>query len=233
MEYGLISVLLQSTQNGEVPNLTIDYSNQRTLEDLLPSDKQSQQKTEKITKYKVLQGDNLIKIAQKYNTNWKRLWDKNTQLKDPDNVEVGDLITIPDDNERIKERELPVEPVVINTASYPISTPSTATTALKSATAGNTYSYGYCTWYVKNLRPDLPNNLGNANTWYYLAQAQGFAVGILPKVGAVAWTGGGLGHVAVVTAVNGDIVTITEMNYKGWNIVSSRVAHAGEFLYIY
>lgn len=100
--------------------------------------------------------------------------------------------------------------------------------------AGNTYGYGYCTWFVKNMRPDLPNNLGNANTWYSQAAAQGMSVGSTPRVGAVATTTrGSLGHVAYVTGVSGGMVTITEMNVQGWNVQSSQTAPASDYLYIY
>lgn len=57
---------------------------------------------------------------------------------------------------------------------------------------------------------------GNANHWKYVAQQKGFTVDSNPAVGAVAWTGSGAnGHVAWVSAVNGNKVTIEEYN-NGW-----------------
>lgn len=100
--------------------------------------------------------------------------------------------------------------------------------------SGNTYGYGYCTWYVKNALSWVPNGWGNANQWAYNARAQGYTVSSTPIVGAVAQSSGGsLGHVAVVTGVSGDTVTISEMNYRAWNVVSSRSAPASSFVYIY
>lgn len=102
--------------------------------------------------------------------------------------------------------------------------------------AGNLYAFGNCTWYVKNKRPDLPNNLGNANTWYSMAAADGFSVGSAPKKGAVGTTTRGwLGHVVYVEGVSldGSTVYISEMNYAGFDVVSTRSAPASEFLYIY
>lgn len=101
--------------------------------------------------------------------------------------------------------------------------------------AGNTYAYGNCTWYVKNRAPDIPNGLGNANMWLINAQRMGMSTGSQPKVGAVAQTSGGrLGHVAIVDSVNSDgTVTISEMNFEGFNVVSSRTVHASSFNYIY
>lgn len=101
------------------------------------------------------------------------------------------------------------------------------------SSSGNTYTYGYCTWYVKNTLGWVPNGLGNANTWASRASAMGYTVSSTPTVGSVAQTSGGpLGHVAVVTAVNGNTVTISEMNYNGWGVVNSRVAPISSFVYI-
>ena len=97
----------------------------------------------------------------------------------------------------------------------------------------NTYSPGYCTWFVASRRP-VPSGWGNARNWLANARAAGFATGSVPRVGAIAWTGvGAMGHVGLVTGVNGSQVTITEMNYAGFGVVSSRVANASEFGYIY
>lgn len=101
---------------------------------------------------------------------------------------------------------------------------------------GNLYAFGNCTWYVKNRRPDLPNNLGNANTWYSMAAADGYNVGSAPKKGAVGTsTAGWLGHVVYVEGVSLDGLTvyISEMNYAGFDLISSRTVSASDFVYIY
>jgi len=100
----------------------------------------------------------------------------------------------------------------------------------------DTYVRGQCTWYAKYRRPDLPNNLGNANTWYVRAAADGYRVGSSPRAGAVgATTAGALGHVVYVEKVyrNGRI-KLSEMNYGGGvGIVHVRTASASSFKYIY
>lgn len=103
------------------------------------------------------------------------------------------------------------------------------------SSAGNTYGYGYCTWYVKNMRPDLPNSLGNANTWFSRAQAMGLPTGTTPRAGAVGTTErGALGHVVYVHSVNGDgTINISDMNYSGWNQVTHRTVDSAQFRYIY
>lgn len=101
--------------------------------------------------------------------------------------------------------------------------------------AGNTYAIGNCTWYVKSMRPDLSNSLGNANTWYYRAQALGYKTGTLAKTGAIGTTTDGwLGHVVYVEKWlgNGQIL-ISEMNYAGLYSTRERVANESEFVYIY
>ncbi len=177
--------------------------------------------------YTVVAGDNLTKIGTAHNVEWQRLWAKNTQLTHPDLINIGELITIPKPSEQLS-REIPAQ------VSLPATTPGAA--PVRDFGGGNGYDYGYCTWYVKNRRgASIPNNLGNANTWYSRAAAAGMAVGTEPRAGAVGTTTrGSLGHVVYVESVNADgSVNISEMNYKGFGIQSSRTASASEFVYIY
>lgn len=79
----------------------------------------------------------------------------------------------------------------------------------------NGYDFGNCTWYVATQIP-VPANWGNAATWAYYAALSGWHVSTTPTVGAIAQTAnaaGGLGHVAIVTAVNPDgSIQIRDMN---------------------
>lgn len=186
--------------------------------------------------YTVIKGDTLTKIANVHQTTWQRLFAKNTQIANPDSINVGDTITIPEASEQLPERTLPT-PVVV--AQHPISrastTPRRTTTPSapqpRMSSAGNTYAAGYCTWYAKNRRPDLPNRLGNANTWVARAAAQGIPTGSAPRTGAIGQQGM---HVVYVESVNGDgTVTVSEMNYKGLGVISSRTVPASNFSYIY
>lgn len=102
--------------------------------------------------------------------------------------------------------------------------------------AGNRYAYGYCTYYAFNKRAaagrPIGSNWGNATTWASLARASGFAVDKTPRPGDVfqnsgGW--GGYGHVGYVEAVNADgSILVSEMNYVGWNRVSSRTISADQ-----
>ncbi len=104
-----------------------------------------------------------------------------------------------------------------NTATY------ARTTNIDSARSSNTYSYGYCTWYAAQKRPDIPNRLGNGGSWYNNAQRNGLPTGQEAKTGAVIVTNESwVGHVGYVESVNENTITITEMNYNGWGKVNTR-----------
>lgn len=73
----------------------------------------------KITKVTVQQGDYLSKIADQYKTTWRRLYDANTVIKDPNLINPGDEIRIPGDEEDIPPRSLPedITATPVDTAS--------------------------------------------------------------------------------------------------------------------
>lgn len=102
-------------------------------------------------------------------------------------------------------------------------------------TYANSYARGQCTWYVAGRRP-LPRNWGNAKSWYYHALNSGYKVGTAPAIAAIAWTSAGYyGHVALVEQVSADNkrVLISEMNYRGVGVKSTRWVAASAFKYIY
>lgn len=189
--------------------------------------------------------DSLSTIAKHYDTTWVRLFYKNLQLSNPDILVVGEKLTIPLPDEQLAERPLPEPPKIVPVkVTLPQSSKNSKSVRDQSAglsnasannyrggSAGNSYSPGYCTWYAKNMRPDLPNNLGNANTWVGSAAAQGIPTGSAPRVGAIGQQGM---HVVYVQQVNGDgTVTISEMNYGGLYVIGTRTVPASNFQYIY
>lgn len=108
-------------------------------------------------------------------------------------------------------------------------------TTYASDSAGNLYAPGHCTYYVKQMRPDIPNDLGNANQWLANATAEGYKTGKKPKVGAIGVSyEGWAGHVVYVQKLkrNGNVV-VSEMNYGGlWN-KNTREVPSSSFDYIY
>lgn len=191
-----------------------------TLEEL-KQDKPKQKP--KIVKYTVKDGDTLSKISKKYHVKWERIYYKNLHIKHPDNIQVGQRFTIPRDGEKLKKR--PISTYAQKTAYKPLK-------IAQNVSPGNGYNFGYCTWYVKNRRPDIPNSWGNADTWDDYAMAEGWAVGDTPKVGSIGVTKAYM-HVVYIEKIVGDKVFVSEMNYAGWNVISSRLAPITEFRYIY
>lgn len=193
--------------------------------------------------YIVVSDETLTKIAETHTTTWQRLYAKNLNIENPDVIKAGDKIIIPLPEEVLAIRALPElapgpDPgpdSAANQSNFSKAKTRTTRPAVQSyasgSNGGNTYAAGYCTWYAKNRRPDLPNNLGNANTWVARAAGQGISTGSAPRVGAIGQAGN---HVVYVEAVNGDgTIRVSEMNYAGFGVVSSRTTSAGAFQYIF
>lgn len=116
-----------------------------------------------------------------------------------------------------------------------------------SASVGNRYAFGNCTWYAYERRAQLGRPIGsfwgNAATWAIYAQSAGFSVNGTPAAGAIMQNGGGYGHVAIVESVNpGTSITISEMNgYRfgggfnriGTGEISWAEAVSGKYRYIH
>lgn len=88
------------------------------------------------------------------------------------------------------------------------------------------FPYGYCTYYVSQQR-FIPWS-GNAISWLSGARSYGYATGDSPQIGAIIVTseGGWTGHVGIVNAVSDGMITISEMNFEGFGVVSSRTISA-------
>ncbi|MFB9905231.1 CHAP domain-containing protein [Allokutzneria oryzae] len=89
------------------------------------------------------------------------------------------------------------------------------------------FSKRYCTSFVAHRLSQHGVNFkhakykgekfGNANTWDEAARRAGIKVNGTPKVGSVAvWNsgGGGAGHVAYVSKVSGNKITVEEYHYR-------------------
>lgn len=88
------------------------------------------------------------------------------------------------------------------------------------------YCLGYCTHYVWTRRPDLVR-LGDAGEWLPKARGRGVPTGNKPVKGAAAWWRPGprtsrWGHIAYVEKVLRGSIVVSEMNWQGWNIKSTR-----------
>lgn len=185
-------------------------------------------------------GDTLSSIADAHSTTYVRIFNANEFIANPDIVNAGDEIRIPTAEETLPDRfdavaaqqVAIVVPQVVAQAQAGAARSNVAVRSIPSSSAGNTYYRGYCTWYAKERRPDLPNMLGNGGQWVASAAARGYATGSAPRAGAIAETPG---HVAYVESVRGDgTIVISEMNGPaGFGVVGTRVVPAGQYRYIY
>lgn len=109
---------------------------------------------------------------------------------------------------------------------------TTAPTQKPASTAQNApsgwFPRGQCTFWVWSNRP--VGKWNNASQWKHQAARDGWTVSSRPVVGAIAWQSN---HVALVESIKGDEVTVSEMNFKGWNVVSRRSVPISTFSYIY
>lgn len=196
---------------------------------------------------KVQPGDTLSSIAESHDTTYVRLFNANETITNPDVININDEIRIPKSDEELKDR---YAEFIASQVTAPVAAPATpaqptasyyrpAATILPVAkapsynvsSAGNTYAYGWCTWYVKSRKPSLPNNLGHAGAWVGNAAAHGYATGSTPVPGAIGAAGN---HVVYVESVNGNMVTISEMAYAGGvGVQNFRTVPASSFYYIY
>lgn len=175
--------------------------------------------------YTVKKGDTIDSIADKYKADKSKIIAFN-DLHANGEVSEGDEIIIPDGEKEVS-RPQTTQPNTtspgLGIAARPYeSFESTGKSVLGGkAGSGHKFPYGYCTWYVASRRY-VPWG-GNAGTWLYHAKAAGYATGKAPRVGSImvsseSWWG----HVAVVENVSGSMITVSEMNYKGWAKKSTR-----------
>lgn len=154
--------------------------------------------------YKVKKGDTLISIAKRFKTSWNRLYDKNTNISNPDLIEPGSTLKIPQDSEKLKARKVPSGAIIqlpVRTATSRNNSPRSGGYLLLGS-IGSVKAYGNC---VNEPGVNNPGS-GNPITWPVLFYE--------PRIGATAlWT---YNHTGVVTGIwsNGDI-EVRHQNFSG------------------
>ena len=114
---------------------------------------------------------------------------------------------------------------------------SSSNPGFRSGDSGNAYPWGQCTWwaYVRRHQLGLPvgSYFGNGAQWANSARAYGYRVDQSPSVGAVIVFAPGqdgadpvYGHVAIVEAVYGNRILISESNARGLGVISNRTLYA-------
>lgn len=153
--------------------------------------------------------DTVTSLAQTYHVDSESIADFNF-LRDPTRLAPGTILVIP-------------------AGRGPALTPSSftiATPLVGPYVSTDRFPYGWCTWWVATKRP-VPWN-GDAWAWYYAAKAMGYPVSNpgewAPKPGAIMVTRESwVGHVAYVEEVyNDQSILVSEMNYRGFGIISTR-----------
>lgn len=199
------------------------------------AEKQKQTKKDEQTPVTVVvqPGDSLTSIAEANHTTYVRIFNANESVTNPDLINPGDQLRIPKDDEQLPDRFAGIQTAA--PANEVVAGQHYSHVPQKGYyvdSAGNTYYNGYCTWYAKNRRPDLPNRLGNGGQWVANATARGYATGSTPRAGAIAEMPG---HVAYVESVNADgTMVISEMNGPaGFGNVGTRTVPSSQYRYIY
>jgi surface antigen len=216
------------------------------------NDSLSTESTKLEQEYLVQKGDTLTTIAQKFNLHVATILDRNKiDAGSVESIKTGQTLIIPckdtsdsqdwlaqlnakKEQERLAEQKRQQQLAAARAVATRNSSSSRTTTSTKGAklaeySGSNSYPYGWCTWYAASRR-GVPGNWGNAGSWLSSARGSGYATGSEPQAGAILVTNESwVGHVAYVESVNGDQITISEMNYRGWGVVSSRTlnAHSG------
>ena len=186
--------------------------------------------------YTVKNGDDPQGLAERYRADKDRIIAYNDA--EITGLKPGQQIVIPDGI--LPENERPGYHVTQPILSPNSTSSNIAITGNRIALSpGNGYSYGYCTFYAYNRRAELgkpiDGNWGDAVAWAAYARAAGFEVDHTPSAGAVIQNGGGwggYGHVGVVEKVMDDgSLLVSDMNYAGWNIISTRTVPASSVSY--
>ncbi len=214
---------------------TIKWVNRLTSDALTPGTKLSIPGVDGII-HTVAAGDTVDTIASKYSADKSRILTYNDLELAA--VQPGQKVVVPAGILPVNDRPEAIQRAQTAYAGIATTRASSAPqqTYTNATIAGNRYDYGYCTWYAYNRRAELGRPVGsfwgNAATWASFARGSGYVVNNSPAVGAVmqdSYSAGGYGHVAVVESIGTDgSVTISEMNYAGWNRYSTRTLDPGQ-----
>lgn len=211
---------------------TIKWANDLTSDALKPGEKLKILPVDGVL-YTVGGSDTITSIADSYGASAERIVAFNSL--ELSGVEEGAELIIPAGELPEEERPGYEEPQSLFGSTAPVQNTgasiASSGNSFSSASVGNRYAYGYCTWYAYERRAELGRPIGsfwgNANTWAAAAGGSGFAVNNEPAVGAVFQTaagGGGYGHVGIIESIDHARGTLTysDMNGgAGWNRVGT------------
>lgn len=232
-----------ATASGEITTEITERTLQNTPASELPDN------SSETVQYIVKNGDTLSGLGMQFNVKITTIQYLN-DIANADLLRPGSTIKIPKKGYEVsasaiakKEKERLAKlaaasrnTVTRSTANSRASGSAPSTISARAGAKINGYPYGYCTYYIATRR-FVPSSWGDARQWLSSARRAGYSTGSEPISGAiVVTTESWWGHVGYVESVNGNSVTIAEMNARGWGVVSRRTISAHEGMvrgYIY
>ncbi len=181
-------------------------------------------------RHAIKKGETIASISKKYFADKDKILSLNS-LKEDDPLEIDSVLIIPDG--KISAPPAPAKPKTVlaavsknNEDLNNLNNVNVVAGDDRSPSQSRQFPWGQCTYYVA-LRRYVPWN-GHAKYWLPNARAYGYTTGTAPVPGAIIVTAenGRYGHVAYVEAVDGNKVTISEMNFIGVGIKSMRIISA-------
>lgn len=176
-------------------------------------------------RHTIKSSDTVSALAKKYSADAQKIISYNN-LKTGEPLEIDSIIIIPDG-------KMPVPPKpktpkialasVSKNDNYDVNTINTLVGDTHPPAHGHKFPWGQCTYYVA-LKRFIPW-AGDAKNWLKNAAAFGYKTGKTPTVGSIVITTENrrYGHSAYVEAVDGNKITVSEMNFVGLGIKSVRI----------
>lgn len=175
--------------------------------------------------YTVKAGDTISSIGWDYGLKIATI--KSLNNLSSDNIKLGQTLKLPPQD---------ISPALIKQLAAKAANSAVIKVNAHPGSSNNAYPRGWCTYYVATRRY-VPGHWGNAHDWLGSAKRAGYKTGSNPAPGAiVVFSVSFYGHVAYVESVSGNSITISEMNYRGWNMIDRRTisAHGGGIMgYVY
>ena len=183
--------------------------------------------------YTVKDSDTIESVASQFTADGDKIIAYNN-LPANGRLEKGESIIIPDGRRAAPPTQTTGTGITrrqyVDTSQTDLALDLSGSKKLSSANAGegHRFPYGYCTWYVAQKRY-IPWG-GNAGSWLFNAKSLGYKTGRAPRAGAIMVTteSAAYGHVALVESVNGNTLTVSEMNFNAWGKTNRRTLQVAD-----
>ncbi|MBU3964850.1 LysM peptidoglycan-binding domain-containing protein [Patescibacteria group bacterium] len=169
--------------------------------------------------------DTVSGLAKKYSADAQKIISYNN-MTTGEPLEVGSIMIIPDGKMPVPPKPKTPKIALVSVSkndNYNVSAINTLVGDTHPPARSHKFPWGQCTYYVA-LKRYVPWR-GNAQDWLKNAATFGYKTGKTPVVGSIVITieNRRYGHSAYVEAVDGNKITISDMNFVGLGIKSVRV----------